>query len=227
LIIRIVLLVVVGGCIAGWPPSTAAGALTPNDNQRPTATIGTPAAGTIYTAGRTLTYSGTGSDPETGNLPASAFTWRIDFHHADHIHPFMPATSGARSGKFTIPRLGETAANVWYRIHLKVEDSDGLAHEVYRDVLPRTATINLATQPSGLQLTIDKQPVATPYTTLGVTGALRSLGVVTPQTHNGITYHFRRWSNGGGATHSIITPGIDTTYTAQFTIPVYLPVAGK
>jgi hypothetical protein len=29
------------------------------------------------------------SDPEDGNLSAVAFTWRVDFHHDDHIHPFL------------------------------------------------------------------------------------------------------------------------------------------
>ena len=50
----------------------------------------------------------------------------VDFHHSDqtpHVHPFMPATSGAKSGSFTIPNVGETSADVFYRIDLTVTDS--------------------------------------------------------------------------------------------------------
>ena len=58
--------------------------------------------------------------PEDATFPGSAFTWRVDFHHDTHTHPFMLATTGATSGSFTIPTTGETAANVWYRIYLTV-----------------------------------------------------------------------------------------------------------
>jgi len=122
--------------------------LTVTSNTAPTATITQPAAGTMYGGGSVINYAGTGTDPEDGTLPASAFTWRVDFHHDAHTHPFMPPTSGAQSGSFTIPRTGETSANVWYRIYLTVRDSGGLTHTVQRDIMPRTVTLTLATNPA-------------------------------------------------------------------------------
>ena len=102
---------------------------------------------------QTITFAGTGTDPEDGTLPASAFTWRVDFHHDTHTHPFMPRPAARPSGSFTIPTTGETSANVWYRIHLTVRDSGGAdAHDLQRDVLPRKVTLTLATSPAGLQL---------------------------------------------------------------------------
>ena len=86
-----------------------------------------PAAGTLYSGGRRPSASrARARDPEDGTLPASAFTWQVDFHHDTHIHPFVPPTSGAteRARSRFRPR-GETAANVWYRIHLTVRDSAG------------------------------------------------------------------------------------------------------
>ena len=68
--------------------------LTVTANQAPTATIVQPASGTLYTGGTVITYSGTATDPEDGTLPASAFTWRVDFHHDTHTHPFIAPTSG-------------------------------------------------------------------------------------------------------------------------------------
>jgi hypothetical protein len=131
--------------------------LTVSANQAPTAAITLPAAGTTYAGGMVINYAGTGTDPEDGTLPAGAFTWRVDFHHDTHVHPFIADTSGAKSGSFTIPVTGETAANVWYRIYLTVADSSGATATVQRDILPRIARLTLATAPAGLQLRLDGQ----------------------------------------------------------------------
>jgi hypothetical protein len=106
-------------------------------SQRPTATIVTPSPGSLYSAGNTISYSGTGADPEEGDLPASSFTWWIDFHRADHIHPFMDRTSGSKTGSLVFPTGGETSTDVWCRIHLEVKDSAGLIDSTSRDITPR------------------------------------------------------------------------------------------
>lgn len=190
--------------------------LTVVGNHPPTATITTPANGTFYAGGQTFTYAGTGTDPEDGELEASAFTWKVDFHHATHTHPFVPETSGVREGSFTIPQTGETSADVFYRIHLTVRDSGGLTHESFTDLVPRRAVIGLASSPSGLQVTLDGQPVTTPFSTVGVVGVRRTLGAVSPQSSGGRTYSFQSWSDGGASTHEIVTPSEDTAYTAVY-----------
>ncbi|HXU83619.1 MAG TPA: PQQ-dependent sugar dehydrogenase, partial [Polyangia bacterium] len=53
--------------------------LTVTSNKAPTATISTPAAGTLYSGGQTISYSGKGTDPEDGTLAASQLTWQVDF----------------------------------------------------------------------------------------------------------------------------------------------------
>jgi glucose/arabinose dehydrogenase len=190
--------------------------LTVTDNSAPVATIIAPANRTLYDAGDTIQYSGTGTDAEDGTLPASAFTWEIVFHHETHTHPFIGPVSGAKSGSFVIPTLGETSADVWYRIHLTVRDSGGLTDTTFVDVVPRTSALTLATSPAGLQVTLDAQPTATPISVSSVVGMSRTLGVVSPQTAGGVTYDFVSWSDGGAATHAISTPATDTTYTATY-----------
>jgi Ig-like domain-containing protein len=59
--------------------------LTVTANRPPTASITQPAAGTMYGGGDLITYAGTGTDSEDGTLPASAFTWRVDFHHDTRV----------------------------------------------------------------------------------------------------------------------------------------------
>jgi hypothetical protein len=193
-----------------------AATLTVTENQPPTGTITAPAAGAQYRAGDTINFAGAGVDPDDGTLAADAFTWRVDFHHADHVHPFMQATSGITDGSFTIPTQGETAANVFYRITLTVRDAFGLTNTGTRDVTPLTSNITLATDPVGLALTLDAQPLTAPQSTTSVEGMSRAIGATTPQILGGRTFVFDSWSDGGAATHSITTPAADTTFTASF-----------
>lgn len=199
----------------GTATSNAA-TLTVSANTAPVATILTPSPGSKYTAGTSLSFSGSGTDAENGTLPASAFKWRIDLHHDTHTHPAMADTFGISSGTFAIPNSGETSANVWYRVYLTVTDLAGLSTTTYVDVLPNTSVLTLATVPAGLQVTLDGQPATTPVNVTSVVGIVRALGVVTPQTSATNTYQFVSWSDGGAATHNIQTPVSNTTYTATY-----------
>ena len=198
--------------------TSAEAVLTVTANQAPTATIVQPAAGTLYNGGTVIAYSGTGSDPESGSLPASAFTWQIDFHHDTHTHPFMLPTTGATGGSFTIPTTGHPEANVWYRIYLTVRDPGGLTHQTTRDVLPRKVRLTLATSPVPLPLALDGPNVTTPTTVDSVVGIVRTIGAPTPQASGGTTYEFVSWSDGGAASHSVTTPAANTTYTATYRV---------
>ena len=77
----------------------------------------------------------------------SAFTWQVDFHHDTHIHPFIPATTGATGGSFVIPQTGQTETNVFYRIHLTVRDPQGLAHSTSVDLVPRVVDAHAGREP--------------------------------------------------------------------------------
>ena len=184
-------------------------------NQPPAALIASPAEGTTFQAGDTLAFSGSATDPEDGAEPATRLTWWADLHHDTHTHPFQPETTGG-SGTVTIPTRNETSDNVWYRFHLRATDSAGLSTEVTRDVLPRKVQVTLATQPAGLALTLDGQPVTAPTTFTGVVGIERDLGAADQQA-NGRSYRFDSWSDGEAASHTIATPASSTTYTATFT----------
>src|SRR5262249_48645154 len=147
-------------------------------NTPPAASIVLPTAGTTYKGGDTIQFSGTASDLQDGaNLPASAFTWEVRFHHNIHYHPFMPPTSGIKSGSFVVPKNNEVAAGVWYRILLTVTDSGGLSTTIQRDVLPQTSQFTVQTVPAGLEILLDAQPRTAPQTITGVVGIVRTIGV--------------------------------------------------
>ena len=192
--------------------------LTVSTNRAPSGSIAQPAAGTTYFGGMVVSYAGSGSDVEDGVLGAAAMTWWVDFHHDVHMHPFVAPRTGASSGTFTIPTIGETSANVWYRIYLMVRDSSGASHTVFRDLLPRKVKLTLASSPTGLQLRLDGQPVVTPFAVDSVVGIVRSIQAVTPQTLGTSSYEFASWSDGGAAGHNVSTPSAATTYTATYRV---------
>ncbi len=156
----------------------------------------------LYQGGQTIEYSGDATDPEGGPL---TLTWRIDFHHAEHFHPFVPEASGA-SGSFTVPTIGETASDVWFRIHLTAKDSAGLTGTAFVDILPRKVHLTFLTDPPGRQILLDGTPRTAPFTEEAVVGLLRTIGAAAPVS----------WSDGGATVHEITTPAADTTYTAVF-----------
>lgn len=187
------------------------------NNQPPVATITSPAAGATFRAGDTISFAGSGTDAEDGALAAGQLTWWAELHHDSHSHPFQPQTVGA-TGQVTIPTQGETAANIFYRFHLRATDSAGATHEATRDIQPLTVQVTVTTVPAGLALTLDGQPITGPTVITGVVGIERALGAPPLQNFNGQSYQFVSWNDGGVATHTISTPEADTTFTATYTL---------
>lgn len=187
----------------------------PVAGQAPLASITSPAVGATFKAGDTISFAGTGTDPEDGALAGARLTWWVRLHHDTHDHPLLLESVGA-SGSVTIPVRGETSDNIFYRIHLRATNSAGLTHEVTRDVLAQKVQITLSTDPPGLALALDGQPVTAPFVVTGVVGIERDLGAAA-QNFNGRRHVFASWNDGGAATHSVATPSSNTTYTATFT----------
>ena len=183
----------------------------------PVGIIATPSPSTFYEAGDTISFSGSGNDAEDGTLPASAFHWKVDFHHNIHTHP-LQEFDGVRSGSFTIPTVGETDNDVWYRIYLTVTDSSGLVHEFTRDILPDQSTITLASNVTGVELVLDGQPRMTPYSSAGVVGVERTVEAPSTQIVGGQRHDFQSWSDGGERVRTIVVPenNATTTLTAYY-----------
>ena len=200
---------------ASGSTTSADAALMLSSNRAPLAAIVSPKSGTLYSGGDVLHLKGSGTDPEEGDLPASRLSWRIDLHHDEHVHPGQ-SIEGTKETDFTVPPEGHTESTVFYRVNLTVADKQGRTGTTYVDVRPRKIKLTLATQPAGLQVLLDDQPKVAPYTEDSVVGVKRPIGVPTTQTHDGHTYEFVSWSDGGAAQHTVSTPTVSTTYTAVF-----------
>jgi len=191
-----------------------------SSNQTPTATISTPVVSTSYKYGDVINFSGTGTDPEDGSLAASALRWTVSFFHDDgapHEHPVLTIASGSTSGSFNTNSIAELSPNVYFVIRLTVTDSQGATNVATRNVVPRKVNVTLATNPSGLQLTLDGPPTKTaPHTFTVVENYPRLIAAAATQTFGGKTYNFVSWSDGGAASHTISVPASNTTYTATY-----------
>jgi glucose/arabinose dehydrogenase len=197
--------------------------LTVQENQRPAGAISIiiPGGGERYNAGDTITYSGTGSDPEDGVLGGTNMEWSIRLFHDEvnnlHSHPILNSLPGVTSGTFTPAATGHAYYNVWYRVFLTVTDSDGLSQQVYHDIYPNTVAFSVYTQPSGLKISLDELPVQnTPINTRSIINMERMLEAPLTQVFNGKIYTFVSWSDGGAADHTITTPNTDVSYTAVY-----------
>ena len=183
--------------------------------RRPTLTISQPVNGATFRGGDVITMAGSAVDPEDGALPASALHWKVIFHHRTHTHPFIDDLPGSPS-TFTTFTTGESDFDVGYEIVLSATDSSGLTATTSVMIDPLTAVMTFASAPSGLQVTLDGQPLLTPTAVTGVVGFRRSIDTPSPQTSGGNTVTFASWSDGGAKSHTITTPAANQTFTASF-----------
>ena len=140
---------------------------------RPVVQIDNPLSTYLYKGGDVISFSGSAFDAELGgNLDPEQLTWRIDFLHDDHAHPALSNFKGT-SGEFEIPRVGETSANVYYRVYLTADDGDGLSATSYVDILPLKTEISINSEPNGLEIRVDGTKEFTPYTFESVVGVTR------------------------------------------------------
>lgn len=183
----------------------------------PTATITSPADGATFRAGDVIAYSGDATDPDDGSLPASAYTWNIDFLHDTHVHPGT-AITGVKSGTFTIPSSGhDFEGNTRYRVTLTVTDSNGLKDTKSVIVWPQKVNLAFNTAPGGLTVYVDGVARATPFVLDTLKGFNHTIEA-RDQTGGGGSYTFTSWSDGGAQTHTITAPNADQSYTANYRV---------
>ncbi|HEY7042458.1 MAG TPA: PQQ-dependent sugar dehydrogenase [Nocardioidaceae bacterium] len=188
-----------------------------NVGNKPTATITSPQDGVFFKAGDVISFSGDATDAEDGTLPASAFTWNIDFLHDGHVHPGVPQT-GIKSGTFTIPTTGhDFSGTTRYRITLTVTDSSGLTDSKFVTVWPTKVNLSFDTVPSGLTLNLDGIAKTTPFVYDTLVGFNHTIQA-PDQSVGSNNYTFASWSDGGAAQHVIVVPATDQAYRATYNV---------
>jgi len=189
---------------------------------RPTATILSPQDGSLFRAGDVISFSGDATDTEDGALPASAFSWTIDFLHDGHVHPGAPQ-AGIKSGTFTIPTSGhDFSGNTRYRIMLTVTDSSGLTDTKSVTIYPQKVNLTFGTTPAGLTLYLDGIAKTAPFVYDTLVGFNHTIEARN-QSSGGNTYTFQSWSDGGAQQHTIVVPSTAQSYTATYSVSSIAP----
>jgi hypothetical protein len=80
---------------------------------------------------------------------------------------------------------------------------------------PRTVTLRFESTPGGLQLALNAESAATPFTRTVIEGSANSISAPSPQTLLGRSWTFESWSDGGAASHNV-TADVSATYRALF-----------
>jgi glucose/arabinose dehydrogenase/PKD repeat protein len=194
-------------------------------NTPPQPTITSPTSTQLFRVGETITLQGSATDPQDGNLPNNSLTWQVLLHHNDHTHPFLPPTSG-NNITFTAPAPEDLAAATasFLEIRLTATDSTNLTTTETRYFYPRKVNLTFATNPAGLNLTVNGTNVAGGTTLVSWDGYGLNVNAPT-QTVNGNQYAFQSWSDNGAQAHTITTGATAATYTATFRL-VSVTVSG-
>ena len=202
--------------VSDGPNTTFSTPLTISVGNKPVATITAPTDGLTFRAGDVITYTGNATDLEDGTLPATAFSWTVDFLHDGHVHPGA-VVSGTKTGSFTIPTSGhDFHGNTRYRINLTVTDSHGLQDTKSVTVWPQKVDLSFTTVPAGLTIFLDDQPKITPLTYDTLVG-FNHVVDARNQTGGSTNYTFSSWSDGGAQSHTIVAGTAPQTFTATFT----------
>ena len=100
----------------------------------PVVNIDTPADGTLVSPGQSVTFHGGAIDPDDGNVPAAALSWKVFLHHNEHVH--LHQTITGTGGSFLVTDHG--VGNFAFELVLTATDSSGLT-DTKRVFLPLPA----------------------------------------------------------------------------------------
>ena len=169
-----------------------------------------------FTVGQSITLSATANDAEDGPLPASALSWTLILHHAEHTHPFLGPVSGS-TVTFTAPAPEDlTATETSYlEIHLQARDSAGETTTLVRELRPQLVLVTFDSSPTGLTLRANGFSYTTPHKVTSWVGY--ALDITAPdQDFDGARYGFVDWLNATTRSQQIITPAIPIILRARF-----------
>lgn len=128
----------------------------------PTASILLPLEGTEFSVGQVLEVVGAGFDANGTAIEASNLVWEVRKHHDDHYHPFLDPTNGTASLElYPAPEPEDfyAANNSYLEIILTVADDYGLPTTVTRLVQPKKVTVGIDSNPKGLEVRVEDEPV--------------------------------------------------------------------
>jgi glucose/arabinose dehydrogenase len=195
-------------------------------NNAPTADITAPADGGHYDIADTITFNGSGTDPEEGTLAASKLQWRISLIHCNELalincHTHVELTPTGTGGQFVVADHGDFT---YYEIKLTVTDSAGLQGTKTIALTPNRVNLSFTSNRSGIQITVDGTSQTVPFSRSVPRKSAHTLFASSPQNPGGGNVYFSAWSDSGAQQHGINALS-DATYDAVYVDPTATPTA--
>jgi glucose/arabinose dehydrogenase len=203
-----------GGFGESQPINIVAGSTT----TPPEPVITTPIGSLTWQVGDSISFSGSATDAEDGTIPVSGLLWEVIMQHcpsACHEH-LVQTFEGVASGSFPAP---DHEYPSYLQLRLTATDSHGVATTVFRDLQPQTVVLSFQTVPAtspGLNLGLNLENPAAPFTRTVIKGSTNSLSASSPQTRGSTQYTFQSWSDAGADVHDVVASA-DASFTATFT----------
>lgn len=183
----------------------------------PRPTIASPASSFEWSVGAPIAFHGSAEDDEDGSLPATSLDWASRLYHCPegcHAHP-LQAFPSLDSGSFIAP---EHDLPSHIELTLTAVDSRGLSARSSVELEPRIANLEIVSSPAGVTLGAGLLSQPAPFTLPLIAGTKVLLSAPTSAEVGGVTYEWRRWSDGGARVHEAV-PTDSTRYEAVYAIP--------
>ncbi len=149
-------------------------------NTPPTASLAAPSGDLAWRVGDQIAFNGSGTDPQQGILPASAFTWTVILHHCPsggcHQH-ILQTFTGVKSGTFTTP---DHEYPSYLEVRLTVRDAGNLTDMQSVVIYPRTVTLSFATTPPGGTIYLTGVGGTTPFSSTVIAGSANTVSALPP-----------------------------------------------
>lgn len=200
----------------GSGASGTASVVISSNNTPPTVNIQSPSATRQWKVGDAITFAGSASDQQDGNLASGRLSWSLLLHHCPsncHQHAIQ-TFEGVSTGAFTAPDH-EYPSHL--ELRLTATDSGGLRTTTGVLLHPQTVTLRFGTSPVKLRLLFNGASVKASFSKTVIVGSRNSIGAPSPQSVGSTQYNFVSWSDGGPQTHDIIASTSGTVYTANYT----------
>jgi glucose/arabinose dehydrogenase len=194
----------------------------------PQISISEPLESATWEIGQPIDFAGSAkaNGGSGGQLPAARLYWRTSLLHCPggvgscHAHPLrvFPALA---SGQLTAPDHDYPSELLF---SLTATDDRGLSATKTVKILPRTALLQIASKPPGVEVTAATLTGPTPFGLTAIKGANVTLAAPPTAQIGGETYSFEKWSDGGSRVHSLVASS-SATYTATYSEPEPEPPA--
>jgi PKD repeat protein len=187
--------------------------VTNPNNQLPTMIIDTPSSSLPWKVGDGISFSGHATDPEDVNVATSGLNWQFILHQGASTQ-VLQTFNGVSGGTFTVPNEPYPST---LEIKATATDSSGGQGTSSVTISPQIVSLNFATSPTGLQLSVNGTISTAPFSRTVIVNSVNAVIATSSQTLNSTSYFFANWSDNGAATHNITAPALPATYTATYT----------